>query len=57
MNDALCHFCAHTAYIVPREPPEGGEMNQMISLTSDSTSGGHIGDRWDHNASPIEIHV
>ena len=29
MNRALGHFCAHTGYIGPEEPPEDGEMSEM----------------------------
>ena len=29
MNRALAHFCAHTGYIGPGEPPEDGEMSEM----------------------------
>ena len=33
MNRALGHFCAHTAYIGPGEPPRDGEMSEMILLS------------------------
>ena len=36
MNRALGHFCAHTGYIGPGEPPEDGEMSDM------TLSSGHI---------------
>ena len=29
MNLALGHFCAHTGYIGPGEPPEDGDMSKM----------------------------
>ena len=29
MDRALGHFCAHTGYTGPEEPPEDGEMNEM----------------------------